>query len=614
MMRGIRGSLILIITVCFLIQPLSAVCPYCTTTPIATQVSVSSSPQVTIDLLDLKGQFVKITNNGQDVANLNVWSLKNQDTSIKFVFPHLLLNGGSSILVYAGNGIDSNTVLYTHNMFDAWNTNGDTAYLYDSQSNLISKKTQGPIPTPIPTPEPTINPSESLVAYYSFDDGTARDDSGNGYNGIIYGATSTDGVRGKSLFFDGKNDYISLPFIFQTDPKQVTVMAFIRTKSDSPTRQYSFYNGNFEFGLADSNYGLNGVCTKLNKEAATNNWHCAGGSFTADGVTWTHEAGVIDTINHKISYYQNGILIESQNLPDDIFGHPTGYFTSIGAFNSIPLGKKDFFAGGIDEVRAYKGAMTDGEIYSIYKSYFPNPTPTTTPTPTTKPTVVPTTSVPTIVPTITPQPTGSGIKAAFSASPRSGSLPLGVAFTDLSSGNPNTWSWSFGDGSYSNEKNPVYTYSEPGSYTVSLKVTGNGGSSSTEKYGYIVVYDPSNPPTYVPTQIPTPKPTQTTIPTVVPTTPITTAPTVNPTVTSGKLVADFTSNVRSGGLPLEVSFRDTSSGSPKKWFWSFGDGSYSEEQNPVHTYADQLSYPVSLEVKKNGNTATIVKDKWITVS
>ncbi len=35
-----------------------------------------------------------------------------------------------------------------------------------------------------------------------------------------------------------------------------------------------------------------------------------------------------------------------------------------------------------------------------------------------------------------------------------------------------TWDWSFGDGQVSNEKNPVYKYSNPGTYTVTLSVDG----------------------------------------------------------------------------------------------------------------------------------------------
>lgn len=87
------------------------------------------------------------------------------------------------------------------------------------------------------------------------------------------------------------------------------------------------------------------------------------------------------------------------------------------------------------------------------------------------------------------------IAADFSANVTSGSAPLKVKFTDLSTGSPNTWLWSFGDGSSSSEKNPLHTYTMPGVYTVTLKSsqmqTGPGyeaGISSTKtKDNYITV-------------------------------------------------------------------------------------------------------------------------------
>ena len=48
-----------------------------------------------------------------------------------------------------------------------------------------------------------------------------------------------------------------------------------------------------------------------------------------------------------------------------------------------------------------------------------------------------------------------------------------------------TWSWDFGDGEISTEKNPMHTYSEPGIYTVSLIVTNDHGYAEKEEIGYI---------------------------------------------------------------------------------------------------------------------------------
>ena len=46
-----------------------------------------------------------------------------------------------------------------------------------------------------------------------------------------------------------------------------------------------------------------------------------------------------------------------------------------------------------------------------------------------------------------------------------------MLFEDWSYGEPDEWSWDFGDGGTSAEQNPVHTYTAPGTYTVTLTVT-----------------------------------------------------------------------------------------------------------------------------------------------
>ena len=74
----------------------------------------------------------------------------------------------------------------------------------------------------------------------------------------------------------------------------------------------------------------------------------------------------------------------------------------------------------------------------------------------------------------TPPPT-----ANFTADPTSGNPPLTVQFTDQSTGSITSWNWDFGDGSVpSADLNPSHTYSNAGNYTVTLIVTGPGGSDA----------------------------------------------------------------------------------------------------------------------------------------
>ena len=80
--------------------------------------------------------------------------------------------------------------------------------------------------------------------------------------------------------------------------------------------------------------------------------------------------------------------------------------------------------------------------------------------------------------------------ADFSAAPLTGNRPLNVSFTDSSTGDISSWSWNFGDGSTSTAQNPSHTYISVGKYSVSLTVTGSGGSDVETKTGYIEVKIP----------------------------------------------------------------------------------------------------------------------------
>jgi len=81
--------------------------------------------------------------------------------------------------------------------------------------------------------------------------------------------------------------------------------------------------------------------------------------------------------------------------------------------------------------------------------------------------------------------------ANFSGSPTSGTAPLTVNFTDLSTNSPTSWDWNFGDSGTSTAQNPSHDYTSAGDYTVSLTATNAGGSDSETKTDYISVSAPS---------------------------------------------------------------------------------------------------------------------------
>jgi PKD repeat protein len=164
--------------------------------------------------------------------------------------------------------------------------------------------------------------------------------------------------------------------------------------------------------------------------------------------------------------------------------------------------------------------------------------------------------------------------AAFTANTVSGSGPLLVSFMDQSQGVPTSWTWYFGDGQTSIEQNPKHTYTQQGTYTVSLRAINANGANIATKGEFITITaeDKSAPK------------------------------------------AAFTANIVTGKAPLTVSFMDKSLGSPTSWTWYFGDGQTSTDRNPKHTYTKPGTYTVSLRAINAKGTDIKTQQGFITVT
>jgi PKD repeat protein len=86
--------------------------------------------------------------------------------------------------------------------------------------------------------------------------------------------------------------------------------------------------------------------------------------------------------------------------------------------------------------------------------------------------------------------------ASFTASPTNGIGPLTVSFTDSSTGNITNRFWDFGDGATlkTSATSVTHTYAAPGTFTVSLIVSGAGGAGTNTQPAYIsvVMYPPGD--------------------------------------------------------------------------------------------------------------------------
>ncbi|HEX6883457.1 MAG TPA: PKD domain-containing protein [Planctomycetota bacterium] len=77
--------------------------------------------------------------------------------------------------------------------------------------------------------------------------------------------------------------------------------------------------------------------------------------------------------------------------------------------------------------------------------------------------------------------------ADFAADVVAGEAPLRVAFQDRSSGGATAWSWDFGDGTGSSEREPLHTYDAAGTFAVNLTVTRPGALASAHRPAFVEV-------------------------------------------------------------------------------------------------------------------------------
>jgi len=81
--------------------------------------------------------------------------------------------------------------------------------------------------------------------------------------------------------------------------------------------------------------------------------------------------------------------------------------------------------------------------------------------------------------------------------------------------------------------------------------------------------------------------------------------------------ASFNADITYGPEPLSVQFTDQSTQGPYQiinWYWNFGDGNLSAEQNPIHVYNEPGVYTVSLTIiDEIYQSSTFARPDYITV-
>ncbi len=136
-----------------------------------------------------------------------------------------------------------------------------------------------------------------------------------------------------------------------------------------------------------------------------------------------------------------------------------------------------------------------------------------------------------------------------------------VQFLDKSTGEVTSWNWDFGDGTTSVEQNPVHIFEKKGMFLVTMNVANKGGNSTAETNVRVL-------------QTPT---------------------------------AGFMVSKDKALLGESIEFNSKAIGDINSYFWDFGDGTTSTEENPSHIYNSVGKYTVSLEVSNELSSNTKVK-------
>jgi hypothetical protein len=216
-----------------------------------------------------------------------------------------------------------------------------------------------------------------LVAHYTFDDCTAKDVSGNGYDGLIHWRTTSNcvvGVRGIGAFLnyvDGVNEYgfkggeyVSLPTFPAVWINGFTGCTWASFQNDDRNYERLFDIGN---GAATDNILLARWATSttpyfLSYSGSSYTSYSYVNASTIVDNTFKLYCGTIDGAAQKLRLYVDGVKVTEGN----------GNYNNVERVSNF-IGRSNWhafdadFRGIIDDVRFYSRALTDTEILQLYQ-------------------------------------------------------------------------------------------------------------------------------------------------------------------------------------------------------------------------------------------------------
>jgi hypothetical protein len=210
--------------------------------------------------------------------------------------------------------------------------------------------------------------TNGLAAYYPFD-GSAKDRSGNGRNGAVYGATLTAdrfGLAEQAYSFNG-NNWIELPDeILPPVAAELTISAWVLAGPGPYSAQQQLLDLTTRRG--ESGFAIipgTPVSWTFGVHLQNSGWQNIQAPLTPGA--WTQLVGAYKQ-GEAMQFWVNGVLIQSNTMPNDTLFVLPGYAlnSAIGIYDYAPS-PYDGFNGMMDDVRIYSRALSVAEVQQLYR-------------------------------------------------------------------------------------------------------------------------------------------------------------------------------------------------------------------------------------------------------
>ena len=212
--------------------------------------------------------------------------------------------------------------------------------------------------------------ADNPIAYWGFDDGTAKDLSGNDNHGqcegaVVFGVESAHGNLAAAIDFDGVNAFIKVPNLGEF--KQSSIEAWIkieelnwRALKDSNYLTSIFSTNSFGAGNHHLNVQLNLSVEQAIAGGGPNAIVSQKGALSIGN--WVHLVSTYDSLNDGAGViYINGKKVQSGN-------HSASPVAVISDAQIGAWGGRRKFNGKMDEVAIYGTALTESQVRAHYEA------------------------------------------------------------------------------------------------------------------------------------------------------------------------------------------------------------------------------------------------------